>query len=115
MFETDLSVTPLMGHGGWFASYWSVPVVFMVGILLVFLKPSRHLKTASTLTFCVDEKQKWAALPINCSKIGHSYEAFTYLPVWSKYLHSSPVSKHSTVDSAFLGLGLRLFIFFRNL
>ena len=107
MFETELSVTPLMGHVGWLASHWSVPVVFMVGILLVFLKASRHLKTASTLTFCVDEKQKWAALPMKCSKIGHSL--VTYLPVWSKYLHSSPV------DSAFLGLGLRLFIFFRNL
>ena len=32
---------------------------------------------------------------MNCSKIGHSYEAFAYPPVLLKYLHSSSVSKQA--------------------
>ena len=31
------------------------------------------------LWWSVQARNNWAALPMNCSKIGHSYEAFTYL------------------------------------
>ena len=61
----------------WLARVFFLFLVLLVGLVLFYLKAHRHIKKC--LNFHGLSEQNWAALPLNCSKIGHSYEAFKYL------------------------------------
>ena len=98
--------------------------VFLVGFLFFFVlfEGASPLENASTSKVHLGEKK----FPMNCSKIGHSYEAFTYLFGLYIRLHSSSLSKQNIFCGSFessshqkIGINTRfwdlLFSFFRNL
>ena len=76
-------------------------------VCFVLIKGTSPLKNASTLMVHLGEKK----LPMNCSKIGHSYEAYTYLFRLNIRLHSSSLNKQnifcrSFESSSYLKIGI---------
>ena len=69
---------------------WNQPICMRFWwFCAVFLEDKSPLKKC--LNFESPSRQKIIGqrFPIICSKIGHIYEACTYIPAWPKYLHSS--------------------------
>ena len=46
---------------------------------VVLFEGASSYKEMPELSWSIWARKNWAALPLNCSKIGHSYEAFKYL------------------------------------
>ena len=62
---------------------WLARVFFVFGVFgwscVVLFEGASSYKEMPELSWSIWARKNWAALPLNCSKIGHSYEAFKYL------------------------------------
>ena len=70
---------------------------FLVDFVLCCLKTRHTLKNDLILMVCLGKRQL-GSTPLNCFRIGHSYEAFTYLFGQNIFIHLLTANKNSPVD-----------------
>ena len=70
-------------------------LVFLGGFLLFCLKALHHIKKYLGYDGLSEQEKIGQQSPLNCLKIGHLYEAFSYKPALPKYIHSSLFERKS--------------------